>query len=96
MIFKYTPAFLRKLEELFEEAAYLIRYEKGSFQSGYCVLEARKIVVVNKFLPVEGRIHALLEILPALQVPEEALSPEMAKLYHQVLAKPQEADPPKP
>lgn len=81
MSFKYTPATLRKLEQLFEEAAFVVRYEKGTFQSGCCLLEDRKVVVVNRFLSTEGRINALVEILPNV-VPDAAqISPEMLKFY---------------
>src|SRR6476646_7810433 len=84
MNFKYTPNTLKKLEELFEEARYIIRYEKGNFNSGYCILEERKVVVINKFFNVEGRINALLEILPTIKVVEEELSGEMLKWYKQL------------
>ncbi len=84
MSFKYTPATLRKLEQLYEEARYAIRYEKGSFTSGYCILEARRVAVINRFLPIEGRINALLEILPAITVNEAELSSEMLKWYQQL------------
>ena len=84
MSFKYTPATLRKLEQLFEEARYTVRYEKGSFNSGYCVLEDRRVVVINRFLAIEGRINALLEILPTVSINEAELSGEMIKWYHQI------------
>lgn len=84
MSFKYTPATLKKLEELYEEARYIIRYEKGNFNSGYCILEERKVVVINKFFNVEGRINALLEILPSITINEEELSGEMLKWYQQL------------
>ena len=84
MSFKYTVNTLKKLEQLFEEARYVVRYEKGNFNSGYCVLEERRIVVINKFLNIEGRINALVEILPSISVKEEELSGEMLKWYHQL------------
>ena len=84
MSFKYTPNTLKKLEQLFEEARYIIRYEKGNFNSGYCILEERRVVVINKFLSVEGRINALIEILPVIVVKEEELSGEMLKWYKQL------------
>ena len=84
MSFKYTPNTLKKLEELYEEARYIVRYEKGNFNSGYCILEDRRIVVINKFFSIEGRINALLEILPTIQVKEEELSGEMLKWYKQL------------
>ncbi len=88
MSFKYTPNTLKKLEELFEEAHYIIRYEKGHFNSGYCILEERKVVVVNKFFNVEGRINALMEIMQNITVKEEELSTETLKWYKQMKADP--------
>src|ERR1700723_3706587 len=88
MSFKYTPNTLKKLEELYEEARYIIRYEKGNFNSGYCILEERRVVVINKFFSIEGRINALLEILPAIEINEAELSGEMLKWYHQLKAEP--------
>ncbi|MCW3124120.1 MAG: hypothetical protein JWQ38_3612 [Flavipsychrobacter sp.] len=86
MSFKYTPNTLKKLEGLYEEARYIIRYEKGHFNSGYCILEERRVVVINKFFSVEGRINALIEILPNITVKEEELSGEMLKWYKQLVA----------
>ena len=83
-MFKYTPNTLKKLEQLFEEARYIIRYEKGNFNSGYCILEERRVVVVNRFLNVEGRINALIEILPGIKVNTAELSGEMMKWYSQL------------
>jgi len=85
MNLKSTPANLAKLEKIFEEAKYIIRYEKGTFNSGYCILEHKKVVVVNKFLNVEGRINTLLDILPSIALEEGFLTPESQKLYRQVI-----------
>ena len=84
MSFKYTANTLKKLEQLFDEARYIVRYEKGNFNSGYCILEDKRIVVINKFLNVEGRINALVEILPSIKVEEPELSGEMQKWYKQL------------
>ena len=88
MSFKYTPNTLKKLEQLYEEARYIIRYEKGNFNSGYCVLEDKRVAVINKFLGIEGRINALIEILPTINVNEDELSTEMLKWYKQLIEKP--------
>lgn len=94
MSFKYTPNTLKKLEQLFEEAKYIIRYEKGNFNSGYCVLEDKRVAVINKFLSIEGRINALVEILPMINVNEEELSGEMQKWYKQLRDQSTENDEP--
>ncbi|MBS1782194.1 MAG: hypothetical protein JSS78_03945 [Bacteroidetes bacterium] len=84
MSFKYTATTLKKMEQLFDEARYIIRFEKGNFNSGYCILEEKRVVVINKFLNVEGRINALMEILPSIKILEQELSSEMQKWYKQL------------
>ncbi len=63
---KYTPQYLKKLEDLLKENNYDVRYEKGNFRSGYCIVEDKNVVVVNKFATVESRIQALFEIAQIL------------------------------
>jgi hypothetical protein len=71
---RYSGTTLKKLEELFRELDYAVRYEKGSFQSGYCVVEQRRIAVVNKFFDTEARINCLLDILSHLDYDAAQLS----------------------
>ncbi|SHO59466.1 hypothetical protein [Algoriphagus zhangzhouensis] len=68
MAIKFTKHFLDKLENLFAASEYVLRYEKGNFKSGYCVLKETKIVIVNKYFPLEGKINALIDILGELQL----------------------------
>ncbi|HOY16358.1 MAG TPA: hypothetical protein PLC89_03655 [Haliscomenobacter sp.] len=71
---------MKKLETLFSELDYTVRYEKGSFQSGYCIVENRKVAVVNKFFDTESRINVLLEVLGVIDYTEEKLSEKSIKL----------------
>ncbi|MBL7726304.1 MAG: hypothetical protein JNM68_01410 [Dinghuibacter sp.] len=82
---KYNQSFLDKLEGILDEAGYVYRYERGNFQSGYCVLEQKKVVVLNKFLGTEGRINTLIELLPVLEIPFEQLSDASKKIYTEVV-----------
>ncbi|MBK8705866.1 MAG: hypothetical protein IPN33_21480 [Saprospiraceae bacterium] len=83
-MFKYTKHNLKKLESLFEELQYTVRYEKGNFQSGYCILENKKVVVINKFYETEGRINCLLEILGTIAFTPDKLSEVSQKLIKQI------------
>lgn len=71
---RYTQTTLKKLEELFGELDYTVRYEKGNFQSGYCIVEHRKIAVISKFFDTEARINCLLDILGTLEYDPQTLS----------------------
>lgn len=84
---KYNQSTLDKIERILDEAQYILRYERGNFQSGYCILEAKKVVVLNKFLQMEGRINTLIDLIPQLKITPELLTPETAKVYEDVLAK---------
>jgi hypothetical protein len=86
MSIKMNPATLNKVEKVIEEAGYVLRYERGTFQSGYCILEQKKVVVLNKFLQTEGRINTLIDILPVLDIKADLLSPDHKKLYEELLA----------
>jgi hypothetical protein len=84
---KYTQAILDKAETILEEAGYTVRYERGTFQSGYCILEQRKVVVLNKFLQTEGRINTLLDLIPQLNIQPELLTAESRKMYEAIKLK---------
>lgn len=81
---KYTQTTLDKIETLIEETGYIIRYERGSFQSGFCILEDRKVVVLNKFLQLEGRINTLIELITQLKIEAETLTPESKKWFDDI------------
>ncbi len=55
-----------KLENIFASSDYHLRYEKGNFKSGFCILKENKIVIINKYFTLEGKINALLDILKML------------------------------
>ncbi len=84
---KLTKHLLKKIEELFEEIGYTIRYAKGSFNSGYCMVENQKVAVINKFFDTEGRAGVLIEILSQVEIDVEALSEKSLKTYKQVSKK---------
>lgn len=82
---KYTQNTLDKIERVIEESGYIIRYERGNFQSGYCILQEKKVVVLNKFFQTEGRINTLIDLLPQLHITFDALTLESQKLYDELM-----------
>jgi hypothetical protein len=81
---KYTQTTLDKLQAIPEQAGYILRYERGNFQSGYCILESKKVIVLNKFLQTEGRINTLVELIPQLEIDPLFLPEDMRKLWEDV------------
>ncbi len=85
-LMKLNQATLDKLEDVLEESGYIVRYERGTFQSGYCILEEKKVVVLNKFLMQESRINTLLELIPQVNISFDSLTAGSQKLYEEVMA----------
>ncbi len=81
---KYTNQFLVKLEDLIAESDYFLRYEKGNFKSGYCLLRDQKIMIVNKFFTTEGKINVILEILRNVALDTTKFSEKNIKLYEEL------------
>ena len=82
---KYSQANLDKVEKIIEESGYVIRYERGTFQSGYCILQDKKVVVLNKFFQTEGRINTLIDLMPQLDINFDHLTHESQKLYEELM-----------
>ena len=81
---KYTAAFQHRLEDIFAESDYVLRYEKGNFKAGFCVLKETKVAIVNKYYPLEGKINCLIDILREIPLQTEGLSDKNRKLYQEI------------
>ena len=64
---------LKKLESIFEALEYKVIYEKGTFNSGYCIVESKNMIVINKFYDTEARVNTMLDILSGIAVDESKL-----------------------
>lgn len=83
---KYNQHTLDKIERIAEENGYIIRYERGTFQSGYCILQHKKVIVINKFFQAEGRINTLIELMPQLEINYDLLTHDSQKMYDEVMS----------
>ena len=85
----YTINTQKKLETLLEAVGYAIRYEKGNFNSGYCLVQNKKIAVINKFFTTEAKINSLIEIINAIigVADVTALDEKQTKFLAQIIVK---------
>ncbi|WP_343524216.1 hypothetical protein [Pedobacter sp.] len=72
---------LEKLEALLFALGYKVRYEKGNFKTGSCLLEHNKIIVVNKFSNLEGKIAALVTLAKQTNADENLLEEKQRQFY---------------
>lgn len=61
-----------------------MRYEKGNFKSGYCLLKDQKIMIINKFFTTEGKINTLLDILKNIELDTSKFTEKSLKLYQEL------------
>lgn len=84
---KLTQSNVDKLQDILTQSEYVVRFERGNFQSGWCLLEQRKVVILNKFLDIEGRIATLLDLIPQIDISYDKLTLESQRLYEDLLKK---------
>jgi hypothetical protein len=79
-----TTHTLEKLELLLKAAGYRVRYEKGNFKTGACMLLSSKIVVINKFSNLESKIQSIVELLSELEIEHRLLDEKQIAFLHQI------------
>jgi hypothetical protein len=82
---RYNKPFLNSLENIIAETGYLLRYEKGNFKSGYCILKDTHVILINKFFTLEGKINSLIDIIRQLEIPPNSLSEKSQKRLKEIL-----------
>lgn len=81
MAIKYTKQYLHKLEDLMAETDFTLRYERGNFKSGYCLLNTEKVAVVNKYFSRDGKINCLVDIIKSIEIDTDNLSEKNQSLF---------------
>lgn len=82
MTINFTQHTLDKLEQLLKEIGYKVRYEKGNFKTGSCLMENNKIIVVNKFSNLESKITALVMLIITIEANETLMSEKQKAFYY--------------
>ncbi len=82
---KYNAKTLKRIESLYKDFGFKVRYGRGNFQSGHCILESRNIVVVNRLFDEEAKIGHLMDILWTLDIDPSILSDSAQATYQEML-----------
>jgi hypothetical protein len=78
---------LKELEELADKSGISLRYEKGDFDGGFCVLKAERIIVINKRLAPQKRTSVLAQAMAEVGIEEVYLKPAVREFIEDELAK---------
>ena len=85
---KATKSNQEKLQDILKAQNFIIRYEKGNFKGGYCMVKSEQIIIINKFFPLESKINTLVDIIRDLEIDESLLEPNQLKLLHNLKENP--------
>ena len=79
-----TTHTLEKLELLLKTGGYKVRYEKGNFKTGACLLQSSKMIVVNRFSNLESKILAIVELARDLDIDYNLLDEKQVAFLQQI------------
>ena len=78
---------IQELEELSGQLGILIRYEKGDFEGGYCILKDEKVLVVNKRLHDMRKAAVLAQALSEYGIDATFVKPKLREFIEDEVAK---------
>ena len=78
---------LLELKELAEQIGYRIRYEKGDFDGGYCLLKDQRFIIINKKIDVKKKISILARNLYEIGIENVYLKPALREVIEEEVLK---------
>ncbi|PIW99877.1 MAG: hypothetical protein COZ80_03100 [Ignavibacteria bacterium CG_4_8_14_3_um_filter_37_9] len=75
---------IEELKALAGQLGATIRFEKGDFKGGYCLLKDSKVVVINKLANTQRKAIILSEALKELGVENIYLTPKIREIIDQM------------
>jgi len=85
---------LAELEEVVQRLGFTVRYEKGNFEGGYCLLKESKLFVINSRNEPEKRISIIARNLKDIGVDDIFIKPHLRELIDSEAAKKNKKDTP--
>jgi len=81
----------KEFEEVFQELKSVadqlgasVRFEKGDFKGGYCIIYDKKVIVINKMTNLQRKVMILSSALKELGIDEIYLSPRVREIIEEM------------
>jgi len=78
---------VQDLKSLANQLGATVRFEKGDFKGGYCILHDSKVIVINKMTNLQRKAMILSAALKELGVDEIYLTPRMREIINDMTEK---------
>ena len=75
---------LVELKSLAAELGAKVRFERGDFQGGYCIVRTDKTIVINKLSSLQRKIVILSSALKELGINEIYLPPKLREVIEEI------------
>ena len=82
---------LKELEQLAAQCTIALRYEKGDFEGGFCVLKTERLIVINKKLGPAKKASIVAQGLAEIGIAEVYLKPVIREFIEDELSRQTEA-----
>lgn len=77
---------LSGLEKIFESLQIEVRFEKGDFSGGYCILKDKPMVIVQNNLPAAQKIKILARELAQMDLQNVFLVPALREVIDEAMS----------
>ena len=75
---------LQDLKSLASQLGASVRFEKGDFKGGYCILKENKVIVINKITNLQKKVMILSAALKELGVDKIYLAPKIREIIDEM------------
>ncbi|MEW6508405.1 MAG: hypothetical protein AB1432_11730 [Bacteroidota bacterium] len=75
---------LEELKQLATQMGAKVRFERGDFKGGYCIIKKDRIIVINKLANLQRRVITLTSALKELGIEEIYLSPRLREIIEEL------------
>ena len=81
---KEFEGIIQDLKALASQLGATVRFEKGDFKGGYCLLKDSKIIVINKLANLQRKVMILSAALKELGVEQIYLTPKIREIIDEM------------
>ncbi|MEJ2105556.1 MAG: hypothetical protein P8X47_13435 [Ignavibacteriaceae bacterium] len=75
---------LQELRSVADQLGASVRFEKGDFKGGYCIIHDKKVIVINKMTNLQRKVMILSTALKELGVDEIYLTPRVREVIEEM------------
>lgn len=77
---------IQDLKALAAQLGAEVRFEKGDFKGGYCLLKENKVIVINKMANLQRKVMILCLALKELGIDQIYLTPRIREIVDEMSA----------